>query len=197
MADVPRPDLTEERTTQILDAFERCVVQYGLEGTSLEQIAEEAGVKRSILRHYVGNREQIEIAMATRFVDRYRADLEAMAIYLKDQPACIDPLLDLMLPRPTAAAQSNVVVAEALIAAGATKPKLRVLMTDLVAETVVLVRDLLRLEYPKANARESWIVAYGVVGICYNDESLTALALPPKFRKAAKAAARALIGTLA
>ena len=51
-----RPDLTEVRTAEILDAFERCVARFGLEGSSLERDAEEAGMKRSILRHYIGNR---------------------------------------------------------------------------------------------------------------------------------------------
>ena len=54
-----RPNLTEVRTAEILDAFERCVARYGLEGSSLERVAEEAGVKRSILRHYIGNRDEM------------------------------------------------------------------------------------------------------------------------------------------
>ena len=36
-----RPSLTEVRTVEILDAFERCVARYGLEGSSLERIAED------------------------------------------------------------------------------------------------------------------------------------------------------------
>ena len=32
---MPRRDLTEERTEQILEAYERCVARFGLEGTHL------------------------------------------------------------------------------------------------------------------------------------------------------------------
>ena len=39
-----RPNLTEVRTSEILDAFERCVARFGLEGSSLERVAEEAGI---------------------------------------------------------------------------------------------------------------------------------------------------------
>ncbi|MEM7233345.1 MAG: helix-turn-helix domain-containing protein, partial [Planctomycetota bacterium] len=72
---MPRRDLTKERTEQILDALERCVVHFGLGGTSLERIAEEAEMKRSILRHYVGNRDDLIVAMAERLAARYRRQL--------------------------------------------------------------------------------------------------------------------------
>jgi hypothetical protein len=41
---------------QILDAYEECVLQFGLEATSLEAIADQARIKRSVVRHYMGNR---------------------------------------------------------------------------------------------------------------------------------------------
>ena len=66
---MPRPDLTEQRTAEILDAFERCIVRHGLDGSSLEKIGEEAGMKRPILRHYVGNREALVMALAERVID--------------------------------------------------------------------------------------------------------------------------------
>lgn len=193
---MPRKDLTDERTAQILDAFERCVIKHGLSGTSLEEIAEEAGVKRSILRHYVGNRHEMEIAMTRRFVERYQQDLNDLSLYLRAHPVRAEALVESLLPKPSAAGKSDVVVAEALIAAGASISEIRVLMAGLIADTVSVVRNLLRLDYPKAPARQVWAIAYGVVGICYNHESLTALELSPKYRKGAKAAAMALIGTL-
>ena len=79
-----RPDLTETRTTEILDAFERCVGRYGLDGSSLERIAEEAGMKRSILRHYVGNRTDLIHALTDRVVAGYRSQLQAFMDTLTD-----------------------------------------------------------------------------------------------------------------
>lgn len=55
---------------------------------------------------------------------------------------------------------------------------------------------LLRQSYPVARKQECWTVAYGVVSICFNHESLTPLEPPPKYGRAAKAAAKALIATL-
>lgn len=67
-----RKSLIKERTSQILDAFERCIVKYGLEESSIPRIAEEAGVKHSIIRHYIGNRNALVSAMVIRFTSHYK-----------------------------------------------------------------------------------------------------------------------------
>jgi AcrR family transcriptional regulator len=73
-----RKSLAKERTEEILDAFERCIVNYGLEGTSLAQIAAEAEVKRSIIRHYIGNREAVVTALIERIMQDYQQQAEAL-----------------------------------------------------------------------------------------------------------------------
>ena len=78
-----RKSLKEERSALILDAFGRCVARFGLEGTSLEQIATEAGVKRSLIRHYLGNRDDLILALATRVVARYRTMVAEMLAYME------------------------------------------------------------------------------------------------------------------
>ncbi len=68
-----RQSLTDRRRPQILAAFARCIGKTGIAGTSLEAVAAEAGMRRSILRHFVGNREELlrETAQFTvRTVDR-------------------------------------------------------------------------------------------------------------------------------
>ena len=76
-----RPSLAEQRKEEILDAFGRCVAKFGLEGSSLEKIAEEAGMRRSILRHYLGNRDEMVIALAKKVIGEYRSSTKA---FLKD-----------------------------------------------------------------------------------------------------------------
>ena len=51
-----RPPRFEERRLQILEAFGRCVARSGLEATTLDDVAREAGLQRAMIRHYVGNR---------------------------------------------------------------------------------------------------------------------------------------------
>jgi len=54
-----RKNLKDQRSSEIIAALERCIEKRGLEGTTLEQVAEEAGTSRRIIRHYLGNREEL------------------------------------------------------------------------------------------------------------------------------------------
>ncbi len=56
---MPRKSLKEIRSEQILAAYATYITRYGLEGATQERIAEPAGVKRLIFRHYLGNREEM------------------------------------------------------------------------------------------------------------------------------------------
>ena len=72
---MPRPSLKLQRSEEILDAFERCVARYGIEGTTLEKTAEEAGLQRSLLRHNVGNRDDLLNSLVNRFISESRDSL--------------------------------------------------------------------------------------------------------------------------
>lgn len=67
---VGRPSLRGERTSAILDATSRCVARFGVEGTTLEQIAAESGLSRSHVRHYVGNRADLIALFRERIITR-------------------------------------------------------------------------------------------------------------------------------
>lgn len=67
-----RKSLAEQRCTDILEAFERCIKKYGFAESSLERVAEEAGKSRNIIRHYIGNRDQLIAAYVRRVVDKLR-----------------------------------------------------------------------------------------------------------------------------
>ena len=67
---VGRRSLASTRRPQILRAFEACVLRYGLEGSSLERIAQEAGVRRSLIRHYFGNRNELTEALIEGVIER-------------------------------------------------------------------------------------------------------------------------------
>ena len=54
-----RPSLHAERKKTIMAAFTRCISKQGLEAASLDEIAKEAGMQRSLVRHFAGNREDL------------------------------------------------------------------------------------------------------------------------------------------
>jgi len=79
-----RPSLAAERRDQILDALERCLRRRGLEGTTLDAVAREAGVQRPLIRHYFGNRDELLAAAVARAVARHGREIEAA---LAERPA--------------------------------------------------------------------------------------------------------------
>ncbi|MFT7373219.1 MAG: AcrR family transcriptional regulator, partial [Oleiphilaceae bacterium] len=66
-----RKSLKEIRVNEILDAFERCLTKKGLQGTTLDNIAEEAGLARRMIRHYIGNRTDLIDAAVERIIEKF------------------------------------------------------------------------------------------------------------------------------
>lgn len=59
-----RPSVAAERRRQILEAAIRCIAAKGFAGTTLDGIAEEAGMARGHVRHFAGNRDDVLLGAA-------------------------------------------------------------------------------------------------------------------------------------
>lgn len=75
-----RPSLKEQRYQQVMDAYETCVARHGLEGATLERIADQACLARPLIRHNVGNRRDLLQGLMRRFEQR----CDEFIRYLKD-----------------------------------------------------------------------------------------------------------------
>lgn len=190
-----RPDLTTVRTEEILNAFEHCVARYGLHGSSLERVAETAGMKRSVVRHYLGNRDEMVEALAVRVANRCREDLDAYLSTVTEERR-LEQLLAFLFPDSGQGSTDNLMAVESLIAAGEDHPRIRELMTTYVEAVVEMVTNQLRIAFPNTTRSQCWTTAYGLVGICFNHTSLSPLGLPAKYLTAARKSARELINTL-
>jgi len=190
-----RPSLAEVRKSEILDAFAHCVARYGLEGSSLERVADQAGVKRSIIRHYIGNREELVDALAERVAAQFQDHLASFVAGISEQRR-VKQLLDFLFPETPIESADSILVVEALIAAGDRYPKVRRLMLGYVEHLVDQITDQLRQQHPAATQPKCWNVAYGIVGICFNQESLSPLGLPNAYLKASRKCSKMLIDSL-
>jgi len=68
---VGRASLKNERITQILDAYEYCLETRGFQGTTLDNVAEHAGLARRMIGHYIGNREALMTMAVARIVESF------------------------------------------------------------------------------------------------------------------------------
>ncbi|NIB41495.1 TetR/AcrR family transcriptional regulator [Pseudomaricurvus alkylphenolicus] len=189
-----RPSVKAERTEEILNAFERCVARYGVEGTSLERIAEESGLRRSLLRYYIGNRDEMVEALADRFIARtegYFRELEAELPEENRIGAMIDHWFTPYEPE-----DSTTLVAEALIASAERYPVVQGKLRDWYDRLVGYFAAAISADYPDVDKDRCWMVALGIVSIFFNHDSMGSLGLPSRYGKASAEAARLLASTL-
>ena len=73
-----RPCVAEQRREEILTAFEACVVRNGIDNTTLDDIAKEAGQPRSLVRYFVGNRAELVTLLIDRVLERSEEQLKAL-----------------------------------------------------------------------------------------------------------------------
>jgi AcrR family transcriptional regulator len=73
--EVARAKIGDERREQILSAFERCVIRVGLAKTTLQNVANEAGLPRSLIRYFVGNKDDMIGLIIDRMIERAEHDL--------------------------------------------------------------------------------------------------------------------------
>jgi AcrR family transcriptional regulator len=146
---VGRPSVVVERRRQILDAVEECVVRYGLEGSTLERIAAEAGVTKSNLAHFVGNRGEIIEAALTLSVNRY---VEGMQAQLSDLPAeeQLGAYVELALEGSDQTRRATVVL-DALSAAAVHDEQARALLRSGLERADSWIGELVRARYPDAD----------------------------------------------
>lgn len=191
---MPRPSVKAERTEEILDAFERCVALYGVEGSTLERIAEAAGLRRSLLRHYLGNREDLLQALVERFLAQSARETELLFASLPKRGRAAK-LIDYLFDETYADTQA-ILVADALVAASAHRPELAPKLRKWTEDFAARIAEELGRSFPAAKPAALKEVAAGVVGIFFTVDSLAPLGPMPRFRAASKAAAQRLVSSL-
>lgn len=189
-----RPSVQAQRKEEILRAFEICVAKFGVEGATLERIAEEAGLARPLIRHHMGNREEIIDALAERFLARWDETTEALISSLPEPnraEALVNSLFDARKVN-----WEQVLVAEALIASSSTRPQLAEQLGKWVQSFVSLVGEQIQMSYPDAKKKSVRVVATGIVGIYFNVDSLEPLGAFKTLRADSKEAAKRLLNSL-
>ena len=191
---MPRPSLKKERRTEILDAYGRCIARYGVEGATLEKTAMEAGLARALIRHNVGNKDEMFESFVNRFLDNAYQFADAFFESLPQDErlaTMIDSLFD-----PDYADAHDVSVTNALLIAAIRNRVLAKRLRQWIYEFVARLEAELRAAYPEADLASTEAVAAGIAGIYFNADTLTPLGGMSKLSDSSRTAARLLISTL-
>lgn len=159
---MPRPDLTEERTAQILDAFADCIGKSGVAATSLQDVADGAGVHKSIIRHYVGSKEDLVNALTVRTVNEYRVELQEVR---DAQPGAkrLGRFVDVIFE--TEGDAFELALFDSVSRSSGDFPEAYALVEELVEEVLESLIEELRLAFPAAADTSTDVVGVGVWGM--------------------------------
>lgn len=192
-----RKSLAKKRTNQILDAFERCILKYGLEGTSMAQIAEEAGVKRPIIRHYIGNRDDVIVAMITRLMTSYEQEM-AELFQWKQGDSWLPVLLDdLFAVDDHQEMNRNRVIGEVLVSGSERYPVAVGRFLSAYRQLIQQVADGLYQLYPHQTAIRCHETAYALFALASGHGDLYAVGIGDAYAIMARSVADRLIADLA
>lgn len=190
-----RKSLAKQRREELLDAFERCIVQYGLEGTSLEQVAAEAGMTRSIIRHYIGNRDDLVDALIQRIITQYIARLEAEYADLSSEQIIPYTLKTMFAQKQTVDLHDKIII-DVLMTAQDRYPRAKKMLAELYDALVKGFADDLRRAYPKASKTQCRQVAYALICLSEMNDSFMWVGMNRRYNDDARVAAEALLATL-
>lgn len=192
---MPRPSLKDVRSAEILAAFASCVARFGLEGATQERIAEAAGVKRTILRHYLGNRDEMIDALIDFVVANFDAQSRALFDTLPSTDR-VTALLDVLFGVSGRTNPDMVLVFEALVAASDRHPKARKILLAWTQRFIDAVECELAAAFPSAAKDKIAAAGHGIVALYFNADSLHPLRPPKRWDRASRAAANLLIDSL-
>lgn len=191
-----RKSLANERQEQILDAFEVCIRQYGLDGSSLEKIAEEAGVKRAIIRHYIGNRDDLIAAAVSRIIAGFQEEL-TFAIESLTPAELIPALLDhLFCYEDNEEISDYDTLVQALWATKDRDPQTHKQLLNLYHQFENIVLDALNYVFPDSPLEQRQQVAFGIMCLANDTWSMVDLGFDKNRYDYGRFAAETLITTL-
>lgn len=190
---MPRPSLKTEKTEQILHAYERCVARYGVEGATLQKVAEATDMARPLLRHYVGNQADLLAQCLTRYTARQQAELTWF-----DDVDSVATLLDGLFDSTPISdeAPNDVMIASAFMLAAPQNPLIRTAMQKWFAQTQTAFTDTLTRLYPHGDSSAINVVSAGVIGIYFNYATMQSIENTLAFAKHSRQAAERLLAGL-
>lgn len=190
---VGRPSLMVQRRAEIIDAFIALVARNGLESVTLDDIAAEADVQRSSVRHFIGNRRALIAATIIELSDRY---VRSVRDELSGTVG-IDGLITMLFSAGWLAEMGdNDRAFDSLIEEAARDPQLGKHVRRACDALLAEIQSALRHDFPEAPAVRIRETAYALTCLVDRNKFLQRLGYPASLSRGAARAARALVRDL-
>ncbi|WP_311258415.1 TetR/AcrR family transcriptional regulator [Microbacterium sp. WCS2018Hpa-9] len=154
-----RPTVAAQRRDQIIEATLQTVAEHGIAGTSLDRIAEAAGMSRGHVRHFVGNRDQL-LADTARHVF---ADEAGTLTILPSTLVTFTDALDYLFGEEFTRSDTENAVVLGFVELSRTNPPIAEVLTEAYGHARTTLAELAAAEYPNADAATCELVADGTL----------------------------------
>ncbi|MEM8862460.1 MAG: TetR/AcrR family transcriptional regulator [Chloroflexota bacterium] len=170
-----RKSLAEERTNQILDAYEQCIIQHGLEGATLQRTADHANVNLGMIHHYIGRRDDLLQAMVTRLIERIQAEMDEFYRYTAEE----DRLPELLVYFFESEEDQDDRVVEALYVSGGDHPAVQTALSRINGLFQSIWAQEINRLHPAQTDQRCNEIALAVLALAYSSEILTDSSMRP------------------
>lgn len=189
-----RKNLTAERREDILDAFEHCILERGIQGSSFQHIAQVLGMDRKIISHYFGNRDALVDAMTQRIVDNYDSRMNEALANL-EHSAGIMELVDTFYGQENSIERIEILWAE--ISAYATRSEtVRNRLRQIYDKMFWTVGEVVKREYPNVPKKQLQTAVYTITTLLDRSSTFEWLGVKGSPLKSAKAAIKKVLESL-
>ncbi len=93
----PRPDVSGERRTQIIESATRVFSRQGFANTRMDDVANEAGLSKGLLYWYFKSKEEIIIAIADLLFGVEFRKMHNLSVEGKTARACLEEFLEIFV----------------------------------------------------------------------------------------------------
>lgn len=172
-----RTSLAPERRVHILHAVISCMAQFGMKGTTLDRVADEANMARGHIRHYVGNRDEMIVDAAKVF---FFGDVAANAVSLDEIDPCagnaspemtVLELLDYLFGDFAETGDENY-AASAFIGAALAEAEVQTVVQLFYRTLESTIQKVIQRAHPEATPSDVRQVAYGVFTLAYGNTAV-------------------------
>jgi AcrR family transcriptional regulator len=183
--------MAAQRTAEILDAYARCAGRFGLDGATLERVAEESGFSRGHIRHYLGNRDEMRAALIKRtisgYVDQGREILDGEPPGRRSVA-----LVDYLFGPAFAPSWYNATI-DALWGASVYDDRLRQQLREAYLEFEKTILRVLKDDFPGAPSVVYRDAAYQLLALSFGHWSISALEFPANRERSARKLAAGIV----
>jgi AcrR family transcriptional regulator len=190
-----RPSVGPQRRAQILDATIECISEHGIVSTTLERIAEKAGMSRGHVRHFAGNRDTLITDACKRFYGLLPELDGGPEQIVPDTDASLEDDLEVLFGDEFAAATDENAVVQAFIAEAKSNTDVAAVLDQAYSSTHDRVATVVRRDLPQLDDDLAGRLAFDIFCLALGNVFLTDLGHSLVRNYSSREGAEALLAT--